>query len=169
MVCTPRIGHRAGGNRFNTEERGASAGPITNDSVVHHVASCVSVTSIIGYFCPIEMPDDALALSTRRPRTFGCDHCELDTRTHGIYRDTTRFLTGHCRSSAIRLRRKVSNLRWATGHQIANLQIPAAASPRWRNGSVENISDWSWLCTGRAQAVRRRWKDARGKLCHRQA
>ena len=23
MVCTPRIGHRAGGNRFNTEERGA--------------------------------------------------------------------------------------------------------------------------------------------------
>ena len=41
---------RAGGNRFNTEERGASAGLITNDSVVHRVASCVSVTSIIGYF-----------------------------------------------------------------------------------------------------------------------
>ncbi len=41
---------RVGGNRFNTEERGASAGPITNDSVVHPVASCVSVVSIIGYF-----------------------------------------------------------------------------------------------------------------------
>src|SRR3990167_1638062 len=65
MRPAPRMGRRAGGNRFNTEERGASAGLITNDSVVHRVASCVSVTLIIGYCCLIEMPDEALALSNK--------------------------------------------------------------------------------------------------------